>query len=144
MALLDIETFQKLEGLLYQYKHIDQLISDRREELLTPHKGHDANKGFRSIGSTGDPVGDPVARIESDEVMMILRVKKSTVSRTVDFFKLTDPHKFQLIQMRYFRSWTPQTIQEKLSISQSTYQNWRLEVLNYLHKACISNGLMDF
>lgn len=144
MALLDAETFQKLESLLYQHKHIERLISDRREELLIQHKGNDVNRGYRAIGATADPVGSSVARVESDDALMIMRVKKSTVARTLDYFKLTDPHKYQLIQMRYCRNWAPQTIQKKLSISQSTYQNWRLEVLNYLHKACISNGLMEF
>lgn len=143
MALLDSQTFAKMESMLYQQKHVDKKIALRREELLTPHKGGDANRGYRSKGATSDPIAIPVARVESDPVIDELRRQKAAVDRTLDYFKLDAPEKHRLIIMRYYSEWSPRTIQRKLNIGQTTFQTWRLEVLNYLHKACIDGRLLD-
>ena len=143
MALLDTDTFQKMEAMLFQQKHIDNHIAMRRDLLLTPHRGHDANRGFRSEGAIADPVGDPVVRIETDPYLTELRLQKEAVAKTVEFFKNESPEKHQLIVMRYYRCWAPETIQKKLGISHSTFKNWRLEILNFLHKACIDGRLLS-
>jgi RinA family phage transcriptional activator len=143
VAILDSDTFRQMENMLYQHKHIDNHIAMRRESLLIPHRGGDANRGFRSEGSVNDPVGDPVVRIELDPYLNELKRQKEAVERTMRFFKDNDSEKYQLVIMRYFRDWSAWTIKKKLGISQTTYQTWRLEVLNYLHKACIDGRLLS-
>lgn len=139
MAILDRETYKKMEYYLYNYFEIKKEVQDHKEDIV--------NAGRREIdisGSGRSYHADTTAMKALKLVAPEMQKKEKwleIIEKTLKQYDGTD--KGKLLEKKYFDELGELHICNELYISRATYYNWREEILLYMTLLAVQNKLIN-
>lgn len=130
--MIDGSTRRELERILCEHKHIDYNIKQRRDEVLTPWKEEDENKGIKT--SLPSRVTENKAlKLEEDKCYQELLKEKKIVQELFNYYK-NDNLMRDILILKYNKQNSRGEIISKLSIEERAYHRWINEALEQLYR----------
>ena len=116
------ENEKEISFMLYNYNRIDELIEERKEQLIDKIKV--TNKAYlKSINKPCNTLEDTIIRISEDRKIYKLEMWKKIINRFLsELYDEEDKFYYSLIRYKYFHKINEEVIREKMNLSKDEFK----------------------
>lgn len=105
--------YKKVEYYLYNYKDIDNIIEDIRENIIDS-VDISGSAWLRGKNRNSNTVENQAIRLADNKKIYTLRKVKAVISHYMKVFRKRNPKRYNFIKMKYFDKANPLEIQRTL------------------------------
>lgn len=125
--------YKKVEYYLYNYKNIDNIILDIRQNIID-RVDISANGWLRGKCSTGNTVENQAIKLAENKKIYNLKKIQKVIQHYLEVFRNKNPKRYNFIKMKYFDKATPLEIEKKLKYSAKQQKDITDMVVSFFYR----------
>lgn len=125
--------YKKVEYYLYNYKNIDNIILDIRQNIID-RVDISANGWLRGKSSTGNTVENQAIKLAENKKIYNLKKIQKVIQHYLEVFRNKNPKRYNFIKMKYFDKATPLEIEKKLKYSAKQQKDITDMVVSFFYR----------